>query len=222
MKIGAICGKKIEAILQEIKIPKMNPSSLLKEIVDRRSIRKYKNQIVEPEKIELLLEAARLAPSACNLQPFRALVVEKPEELAFVAQTAYGIGATTTAPLVIIGLADIKADARLQDRFQELIEAKSMEPMDMGKLKSAKNTPFQLKLGEDIALLSTAIAIEHIVLQANKLELGTCWVHHFEIDEIRDYFKIPDNMRIVTLLTLGYPDETPKQRPRLKDIRWER
>ena len=66
----------------------MNPSSLLKEIVDRRSIRKYKNQIVEPEKIELLLEAARLAPSACNLQPFRALVVEKPEELAFVAQTA--------------------------------------------------------------------------------------------------------------------------------------
>ena len=45
----------------------MNPSLLLKEIVDRRSILKYKNKIVEPEKIELFLEAARLAPSACNL-----------------------------------------------------------------------------------------------------------------------------------------------------------
>ena len=200
----------------------MNSSLLLKEIVDRRSIRKYKNQIVEPEKIELLLEAARLAPSACNLQPFRALVVHKTEDLAFVAQTAYGIGAATNAPLIIIGMADITADAKLQDRFEELLEAKSMEPVDMGKLKSAKSAPFQLKLGEDIALLSTAIAIEHIVLQATKLELGTCWVHHFEIDEIRDYFKIPDNMRIVTLLTVGYPNETPKQRPRLKDIRWER
>ncbi|MBP6374642.1 MAG: nitroreductase family protein [Flavobacterium sp.] len=200
----------------------MNSSLLLKEIVDRRSIRKYKNQIVEPEKIALLLEAARLAPSACNLQPFRALVVDKPEELAFVSQTAYGIGATTNAPLIIIGMADITADTKLQDRFEELLEAKSIEPVDMGKLKSAKNAPFQLKLGEDIALLSTAIAIEHIVLQAAKLELGTCWVHHFEIDEIRDYFKIPENMRIVTLLTVGYPNETPKQRPRLKDIRWER
>lgn len=200
----------------------MNSSLLLKEIVDRRSIRKYKNQIVEPEKIALLLEAARLAPSACNLQPFRALVVDKPEELAFVSQTAYGIGATTNAPLIIIGMADITADTKLQDRFEELLEAKSIEPVDMGKLKSAKNAPFQLKLGEDIALLSTAIAIEHIVLQAAKLELGTCWVHHFEIDEIRDYFKIPENMRIVTLLTVGYPNETPKQSPRLKDIRWER
>lgn len=200
----------------------MNPSSLLKEIVDRRSIRKYKNQIVEPEKIALLLEAARLAPSACNLQPFRALVVDKPEELAFVAQTAYSIGAATNAPLIIIGMADITADAKLQDRFEELLEAKSMEPVDMGKLKSAKKAPFQLKLGEDIALLSTAIAIEHIVLQAIKLELGTCWVHHFEIDEIRDYFKIPNNMRIVTLLTVGYPNESPKQRPRLENIQWER
>jgi nitroreductase len=200
----------------------MNSSLLLKEIVDRRSIRKYKNQIVEPEKIALLLEAARLAPSACNLQPFRALVVDKPEDLVFVSQTAYNIGATTNAPLIIIGMADITADAKLHDRFQELLEAKSMEPVDMGKLKSAKNAPFQLKLGEDIALLSTAIAIEHIVLQATKLELGTCWVHHFEVEEIRDYFKIPENMRIVTLLTVGYPNETPKQRPRLKDIRWER
>jgi nitroreductase len=200
----------------------MNPSLLLKEIVDRRSIRNYKKQIVEPEKIELLLEAARLAPSACNLQPFRALVIDEPEDLAFVSKTAYSIGATTNAPLIIIGMADTTADAKLQDRFQELIEAKSMEPVDMNQLKSAKSAPFQLKLGEDIALLSTAIAIEHIVLQAIKLELGTCWVHHFEIDEIRDYFEIPDHIRIVTLLTVGYPNESPKQRPRQKDIRWER
>jgi len=200
----------------------MNSSLLLKEIVERRSIRNYKNQIVEPEKIDLLLEAARLAPSACNLQPFRALVVHKPEDLTFVSQTAYSIGATTNAPLIIIAMADTSADAKLQDRFQELIEAKSMEPVDRNRLKSAKNAPFQLKLGEDIALLSTAIAVEHIVLQAIKLELGTCWVHHFEIDEIREYFKIPENFRIVTLLTVGYPNETPKQRPRLKDIRFER
>jgi nitroreductase len=144
----------------------MNQSLLLKEIFERRSIRNYKNQIVEPEKIELLLEAARLAPSACNLQPFRALVVDKPEDLTFVSQTAYSIGATTNAPLIIIAMADTSADAKLQDRFQELIEAKSMEPVDMNRLKSAKNAPFQLKLGEDVAILSTAIAVEHIVLQA--------------------------------------------------------
>jgi len=137
---------------QQIKGFHLDKSLILKEISDRRSIRRYHSTVVESEKIELLLEAARLSPSACNLQPFRVLVVERKEDLEFVRKAA--------------------------------------------------------------------IALEHMVLQAVKLGLGTCWVHHFEIEEVREYFRIPERMIILTLIALGYPDENPKPRPRIKDIRY--
>lgn len=60
----------------------------------------------------------------------------------------------------------------------------------------------------------TSIAIEHIVLQAKSLGLGTCWVSWFRQVDIRPILNIPDDKYVVTILTLGYPNENPLVRPR--------
>jgi nitroreductase len=62
----------------------------------------------------------------------------------------------------------------------------------------------------------TSIAIGHIILQANSLDLGTCWVAWFTQEEIRPILNIPSDKYVVGIITLGYADETPEARPRKK------
>ncbi len=66
----------------------------------------------------------------------------------------------------------------------------------------------------------TAIAIEHIALQAVELGLGTCWVAWYTQEEFRPVLNIPEDKYVVCVLTVGYPDEAPNPRPRksLKEI----
>ncbi len=198
----------------------MDNSLILPEILNRRSIRHYKNKKIEMEKIEVLTEAARLAPSVCNLQPLRILVVDKPEDMDFMRKAAYSSGAVMTAPVAFIGLVDSSADGDIGQKINELYEAEAIEPVDVNTLRSSKNKPFKLKLGLEISSVSAAIGLEHVVLQAVKLGLGSCWVHHFEFEEVREYFKIPDYMVILAMITLGYPDESPKPRPRIPSIKF--
>lgn len=60
----------------------------------------------------------------------------------------------------------------------------------------------------------TSIAIEHMVLQSEYLGLGTCWTAWFKQDDVRPILNIPNDKFVVCILTIGYADETPKQRPR--------
>ncbi|MBI5016701.1 MAG: nitroreductase family protein [Deltaproteobacteria bacterium] len=165
---------------------------ILEEIRSRRAIRRYQSRPVEPEKVEELLEAARLAPSPVDIQPFRALVVDDPEGLGVLRKAAYGWGACLTAPLIFVG----------------------------STLKSGSGRPFELPLGEEVAAMNVAVAVDHMTLQAVKLGLGTCWVHVFDREEVRAYFGLPAHMKVVVLLPTGYPAEFPGPRPRLESIRY--
>ena len=137
----------------------MDSSLILKEILNRRSIRRYKNKTIEPEKIEALIESARLAPSVCNLQPLRILVVDKTENVNFIRKAAYNSGAVLTAPTIFIGLVDSRADDGINQKVKELYEAEAIEPVDINSLRSSKNKPFKLKLGLEISTISAAIAL---------------------------------------------------------------
>jgi len=187
----------------------------------RRSIRKFTGEPVSPEHIEALLEAARRAPSAVNLQPSRFLVVTDPDDLAVVRAAAYGVGACASAPCIIVCMADLTADAHLGERVGELTESGALEPLDMSSMRSGSGKPFALKIGRDVALMNCAIATAHIDLQAAALGLGACWVHHAEFSEIREHFAIPETLEIVTLLPVGHPVEQPGPRPRIDSVRWE-
>lgn len=153
------------------------------EIIKKRySVRKYLAKPVEKNKIIKCIEAARLAPSAENIQPWRFLVINKPEKLIQLKKAAFsGIYSFTkwanSAPVIIVILAKPnfltnKIGAQIQDIEYYLI--------DIG------------------------ISVEHLILQASELKLGTCWIGWYNKKAVAKVLKIPKKYKLICLLTLGY------------------
>ncbi|MHB1127730.1 MAG: nitroreductase family protein [Bacillota bacterium] len=155
-------------------------------VAARRSIRKYQPTPVEPEKIQKVLEAARLAPSWKNGQCWRFIVVTSEETRAAItgclAEGNVGGKAILQAPVTVVLCFD-PADSEVYE-------------------------------GKDYAMLDVGIAMEHLVLAAADQGLGTCWQGLFFENQIREALGIPDNIRVAAISPLGYPDQDPKQRPR--------
>ncbi len=155
-------------------------------IRDRRSIRKYKDIPVEWEKIEQVLDAARLAPSWKNQQCWRFLVLTDAGKRAALLDAFPddnpGKKAVAMAPVVIVVCAD-PAESDVEN-------------------------------GIDYFVADTAIAFEHLCLAAHALGLGSCWMGWYDEAMIKGAVGIPPNIRIVGITPLGYPDQEPKPRPR--------
>lgn len=155
-------------------------------IRDRRSIRKYKDTPVEREKIEQVLDAARLAPSWKNMQCWRFLVLtdaaKRASLLAAFPDDNPGKKAIAMAPSVIVVCAD---------------------PAESG-----------VENGIEYFIGDTAIAFEHLCLAAHGLGLGTCWMGWYDEAAVKAALGIPEGIRIIGMTPLGYPDQEPKPRPR--------
>lgn len=165
----------------------------------RKSVRIYLDNPVEKEKIEQCIEAARLAPSAENVQPWSFIIIDdiKIKE-EFCKKVFSGIYSTMKfpgkAPVIIIALA--KPDI-LANKLGAFIQGTQYYLLDMG------------------------IAGEHIALQAAELGLGTCWIGWFNEKEARKFLNVPSDYKIVYLITLGYPGDTtasPRKKKELKEI----
>ncbi|UJS17177.1 MAG: nitroreductase family protein [Candidatus Jettenia sp.] len=184
----------------------------------RRSIRKFKSDPVPDEYIVQILESARLAPSGSNTQPWRFILVKDAETRKKLQAASYNQRHVGQAPVIIACCADIKAFGEFPERIDELIAA--------GALPAKTREVFvpSLKRGETSADITwhlliaatgnTDIAIEHMVLQAVELGLGTCWVRWFNDNKVKEILEIPKDIEIVAILPVGYPDEEPSQRPR--------
>lgn len=150
----------------------------------RRSIRVYLDKTVPREEIELCIDAARLAPSAENVQPWRFIVVDDPLVREEFCKKAFSgiysvIKFPRQAPVIIVALA--KPDI-IANKLGTMIQGTQYYLLDMG------------------------IAGEHIVLQALERGLGSCWIGWFNEKGVRDFFNIPQGYKITYLLTLGYFD----------------
>lgn len=165
----------------------------MEEIDDRRSIRKYTDQKVEPETIIRLIDAARLAPSGHNRQPWRFIVVTDDAMKESIAKVSHDQNWMLTAPVFIVCIADM-----------------AVYGDTAGVVVNEETAAFDLKR----IIRDTAIATEHLVLEAVRSGLGTCWVAWFEQKGIRPVLGIPEDKFVVSVITVGYPDENPKQRPR--------
>lgn len=167
----------------------------------RRSIRRYLEKPVEREKILTCIEAARLAPSADNVQPWRFLIIDDPDLKAQFAKKVFsGIYFITKfaakAPVIIVILAKLDIIA---NRIGKQIQNIHYYYIDSG------------------------IAGEHIVLQAEELGLGTCWIGWFNPRKARKFLKIPRKYKIVSLMAMGYYEKKPsgeKKRKKLEEIVW--
>lgn len=187
-------------------------------IEKRRSIRKFEQKAVKTEDLEQIIEAARLAPSGTNRQPWRFILLtdkEKRNSIAGMVMQPF----VCEAPAVFICCLDREAFIRstVEKRMTELVQADVIS-------EEAAQYIYQRKLPEqvqeviipDSGYLDLGIAIQNMALMATSLGLGSCWVRLFNQKELHRVLNLPDNLVPIVLLPVGYPAQDPPPRPRLK------
>ena len=161
---------------------------LYEAIENRYSVRAYRDKPVEQGKLNRVLEAARLAPSGSNRQPWKFVVVRDAETRKKLVPACCDQRFVGQAPVVIAGV--------------------GLMP---GRLMHCE-VP-----GDPVDL---AIAMEHIALAATAEGLGTCWIGAFLQEQVRDVLGIPEDAKVIEVMTLGYPADNvrPKNRKPLEEI----
>jgi len=195
---------------------------MMEAIKQRRSIRSFENKPVSREMILQMLEAARLAPSGGNQQPWRFIVVTDEAEKEVLCRLCLEQSFIEEAAVVFVVCTDFAAysKAEFQRRYAELSDARVKLSGRFGTeefqkwLQSMAEPSFRSIFTRAIA--NTFIAIEHLILAATGLGLGSCWVGAIaDKKAMMALFELPDNVNIVSLVAVGYPKAIPPPRPRL-------
>ena len=185
--------------------------TVMEAIERRRSIRKFKPDPVPDELINQMLEAARLAPSGNNRQPWRFQIIKDPALKERIStEAAFGAKQIVEAPVVIACGAELLTFVKghkLAPPGAEYFAADSENWEDISKFIPDAN-------------LYTGIAVEHMVLAGTALGLGTCWNQRVRYGHLARILGWPRHIVVLTLLLVGHPDENPSPKPRLslKDI----
>ncbi|MEN6462571.1 MAG: nitroreductase family protein [Syntrophomonas sp.] len=182
-------------------------------IEQRRSIRKFRPEPVPEHWVVEVLEAARLAPSGGNIQPWKYVVIESPEARQKLSQ--FTLGFVAAAPVVIVCCTDLNAYAEQSKRYKELKESGAFKEL----APSSKTASYKAREMDRQQLLSylnlnTTIAVEHLILRATDLGLGSCWVMMFKRKELAAWLELEEYIYPLCLVPLGFSAESPPQRPR--------
>ncbi len=186
-------------------------------IEKRRSIRRYRPDPVSDEILKSLLEAARLAPSGCNAQPWRFKVVKDTETKRKLAQAAYDQPFIADAPVVLVCCADIRGYLEgTVSGIEDLDRTGAVEGRVAGIILQKAEMMKVMPVGQIAPRIAfnVAIAVEHIVLRALDFGLGSCWIRLLDEQAIRNIFGWDEYLHVVSLLPLGYPAEDPSPRKR--------
>jgi nitroreductase len=155
-------------------------------IKGRRSVRAFKKENVSEKAIEMLIEAATWAPSAGNTQPWEFIIIRERETRKRLSKAALNQEFLEEAPVLITVCAnEIKSSQRYGTRGTSLY-----------------------------CIQDTAAAIQNIHLMAFSLGLGTCWVGAFDECQVREILHVPEGIRPVAIIPVGYPNEKPVARRR--------
>lgn len=172
--------------------------SMIELINSRQSDRSYSDKPVENEKIERILEAGRLAPSACNAQPWKFIIVNDPTLRAGLSEAAsarlLGMNSfVNQAPLLLVV---IREKANMSSRIGATVKNKDYSMIDIG------------------------IASENICLQARAEGIGSCMIGWFDEKQVKKILGIPLSKRVELIITLGYPakDQREKRRKPLSEV----
>ena len=191
---------------------------LLEAMKARRSIRKFKADPIPESIVTQLIQAAQLAPTGSNIQPTRFVVIKSDAVRAQLSE-ATPLPFVSQAPLVLACCVDLESLGGMSTRARELKEAGAFvdTPLDKMDLESyAKRKPMDPAVAEAYLRLNAAIALDHLTLRAVDLGLGTCWVMMFNQEKVKEILGLGENYNVVALLPIGYPDQSPKARPRIE------
>ena len=170
---------------------------VLEAIKTRRSVRKYKATPVDDKTLQLVLEAARWAPSWANTQCWRFILVRDSNIKAELAQALRGkasdalnpaTDAIRNAPVVIVACAELGKSGHFE-----------------GKPATDKG---------DWYMFDVALAMQNLALAAHSLGVGTVYVGNFDAKKVASILEVPPGFCVVAMTPLGYPDQEPKTRPR--------
>lgn len=192
---------------------------MIKEIADRRSIRKYKPDEISTEAINKMIQSGRLAPSGKNKQPWKFLIYRKDAKRKFLLKMEEGIQRELRGNSILpdsgYGLPDARNTLRIMREAPVLIVV--MNPY--GKSPFEDITADE-RVTEIVDSLSIGAAIQNMLLEAERLGIGTLWIANtcFAYPELMEFIKEPG--QLIGAVALGYADEVPRQRPRktLDDI----
>lgn len=150
-------------------------TSLMDLIEKRKSIRSYKPQDVEEEKLNYILKAFRKAPSAKNLQPWKLIIVKNKKKISDLSIACNNQTFLSEAPILIV------ACAKEDEAYGVMGGYMNSYPIDI------------------------ALALEHLILAATEKGLGTCWIGAFKEKLVKDLLDVPANVRVVAITPVGYP-----------------
>lgn len=158
---------------------------LLDLIRKRQSVRNYLPKAIPRDEIEICLEAARLAPSACNSQPWRFIVIDDPKIKNKLCDSIFN------------GPYSINSFARSAPVFIVVVSEKASFLTRMGG--NIRGTAYYL--------MDVAIATQHFVLQAAELGIGTCWIGWFNESETKKIIGIPKDKKLDCIIAMGYSQD---------------
>jgi len=156
--------------------------TLLDLIISRQSDRRYSNRPVEKEKLDRIIEAGRMAPSANNSQPWKFIVVTDPELLRKISDAASA---------KLLGINSFVSQAPVQ--IIVVREKPGISTRSAGIIKN-----------RDFSLIDIGIASENICLQSEAEGLGSCMIGWFDEKSLKKYLFIPRSKRVELIITLGY------------------
>ena len=159
---------------------------LLEIIKNRRSIRGFQKKEIPEEIIEKLIEVLIWAPSAGNLQSRKFYFVFDQKTKEGLVKFASGQSFIAQAPLVIVGCTDEKIGLRYGERGKSLF-----------------------------SICDVSASIQNLMLLAHAEGLGTCWIGSFDEGEVSKILSLPENLRPIVILPIGYPAEEPSAPPRV-------
>ena len=180
-------------------------------IRQRRSIRKYRPDPVSDAQVAQLLEAARLAASGSNTQPWRFMAIRSPEVKEQIKKTTRYRFALA-APVVLACCADMSALDKRPSRIRELMDAGVFDGVDVSGDYAPPPKNSEQVMG--YLGMNVGIAITQMMLKAVDLGLGTCWIGGFDKEKVKEILGLEDHLTLVALLPVGVPAEAPKPRPR--------
>ena len=165
-------------------------------ILEKRiSVRSYDSRPIDKKDIIAICEAARLAPSACNSQTWRFIAVTDRQSIRKICHEAMRRVIPNRwieqVPLLIIGCSQLDIIA---NRIGSRVTGIEYYQIDLG------------------------IAMEHMVLKATELGLGTCWIGWFNEDKLKKILNIPKKIKVSAMLAIGYPKEEPSKKRHRKPI----
>ncbi len=201
---------------------------LIKIVTERRSIRRFKPHIPEKELLLKMLEAARYAPSATNLQPWKFFVITNPDvkhQMEKVVSNKIDSLDTTNLARAMGNAENVKTFSReyfLFFRKAPAVVATFFKPYPVAaSLGYESNSDSEEKM-RMLGIESASAAVQNMLLAAHALDLGTCWLDGPLIarKELEELLNVDEPWRLMCLVAVGYPENVPApvRRKKLKLI----